>query len=361
MGLLERQVAIRKLQEARGSKVVVYFLSDRRIAPLVSISGMNTQIAGEAQPFFYEHLRVLGATDKLDVVLHTRGGNLDAVWPLVRLCRSMTKNFSVLVPMRAHSAGTLLCMGAEEIIMDKVAELSPIDPTTANQFNPRDQKGNLLPISVEGVLAYFDLARENEGKGFGLASPDHIVEAFKTLSAQVHPLALGNVKRVHSQIRRIAKKLLDLRHSKEKNEERLKRIISTLTEELYSHGHIIGRNEAAEIFGDDMVPIPSKEVEVALWELYEQYVELFGLHRSFSIKEWMGDAEERELEATGGAIESEKMSHLFKGKSKVRRLNQIPQGVQIQIQPGQRIPLMPGFPTTINLEPISDGWNVNEE
>jgi len=361
MGFKERREAIRKLQDIRGSKVLVHFLSDRRVARDVPILGMITQLAGEAQPFIYDHLRLLGRTDKLDLVLHTRGGALDAVWPLVRLCRSMTGRFSVLVPMRALSAGTMICLGADEVIMGPAAELSPIDPTTANQFNPRDPAGNILPISVEDVTSYFDLAREDEEKGAGLKSDEHILEVFKALSSQVHPLALGNVKRVHSQIRQIAKRLLKLHHPAEEDEERIDRAVKALTEELYSHTHVINREEASEILGDDMVPVPSDKVEGALWELYQHYAELFDLGRTFNIKEWMGEAEERALEAVGAAIETEAMSHLFKATSMIRRVPEIPKGIQVQVPPGQRIPPIPGLPSGLNIEPISEGWYNNDE
>ena len=45
-------------------------------------------------------------------------------------------------------------MAAKRIVMTRLAELSPIDPTTGNQFNPVDGKGNRLGISVEDVRAY---------------------------------------------------------------------------------------------------------------------------------------------------------------------------------------------------------------
>lgn len=363
MVLDERQVAIRRLQEVRRSKVLVHFLSDRRIAHGVPISGMTTQLAGEPYPLVYQHIRSLGRPERLDLFLHTAGGSLDAVWPLVRLCRSASETFSVLVPIRALSAGTLLCLGADEVLMCEPAVLSPIDPTTANPFNPKEQ-GRPVPISVEDVTSYFDLARgdENgESAGVGLTSDQHVLEVFKALTSQVHPLALGNVKRVHSQIRQIAKRLLELHISGEDAEDRIGRVVSTLTEKLYSHTHQINREEAAQILGDDMVKTPSPEEETAMWELYLKYEAFFELGQTFNIKDWLGGHAERDLRATGAVVESEMLSHLFTATSRVRQVSDIPQGVQIQIPPGQRMPLVPGLPTRINLEPISEGWYPNEQ
>lgn len=57
----------------------------------------------------------------------------------------------------------MISLGADEIVMSDMSELSPIDPSTANIFNPVDPKNpqNRIPISVEEVMSYFDLAKKN--------------------------------------------------------------------------------------------------------------------------------------------------------------------------------------------------------
>jgi hypothetical protein len=53
-----------------------------------------------------------------------------------------------------------LAIAAKRIIMSPIGELSPIDPTTANQFNPRDQNNQAsLGIGVEDVTAYQEFWR----------------------------------------------------------------------------------------------------------------------------------------------------------------------------------------------------------
>jgi ClpP class serine protease len=46
------------------------------------------------------------------------------VWPLVTLLRQYCKRLAVLVPFRAHSAGTLISLGADEIVMLPGSELA---------------------------------------------------------------------------------------------------------------------------------------------------------------------------------------------------------------------------------------------
>lgn len=349
---------ILKLQELRESKVLLYFLSDRRST--VPIPGMNTVLAGEPQLIIYDHLKKIGRVPKLDLVIHTRGGSLDAVWPLVSICREMSEHFSVLVPMVAHSAGTLLCLGAEQVLMGTGASLSPIDPTTSNPFNPSDNHGVPKPISVEDVISYFRLARD-ESKGTGIHDQQHILEIFRQLSNSVSPLALGNVNRVHTQIRLLAEKLLNLHSAKFSSKEHINRIVKVLTEELYSHSHQIGVAEAIDLFGDKFIQRPTGEVEQAMWDIFEWCATVFKLRSTFNIKGWIGAETQKTLEVVGAILFTENLNHAFTSKVIIRQLPELPPQVQIQIPPGQQMPLIPGLPTRINIEPIQEGWYTISE
>lgn len=48
------------------------------------------------------------------------------------------KQIEVIVPYRAHSTGTLIAIGADKIIMGRLGELSPVDPSTGHPFNPEN-------------------------------------------------------------------------------------------------------------------------------------------------------------------------------------------------------------------------------
>lgn len=61
------------------------------------------------------------------VVLETDGGYAKCAYQISRLFHIHSGGFAVVVPSRAKSAGTLLCCGAREIYMSRVAELGPID------------------------------------------------------------------------------------------------------------------------------------------------------------------------------------------------------------------------------------------
>jgi hypothetical protein len=211
--LSERQEVIRRIERLRGNRRLICMCNLDRPADPGVLPGLSTQFQEDIkEPLFRVLKETIGPKDRLDVFLYTRGGATNAVWPIAGLLREFDPNFEVLVPFRAHSSGTILALAANKIVMTPLAELSPIDPTTANQFNPTEQSNPQarLGIAVEDVTSYqefwkqvldFDEKENNlslEHK-YALLQPH-----MSRLSAEIHPLALGNVHRVYMQIRVLA-------------------------------------------------------------------------------------------------------------------------------------------------------------
>ena len=63
----------------------------------------------------------------LDVILQTPGGDINAAYNNVKLLRYSSKVINMIVPLFAKSAGTLMCLGADNIIMTTLSELGPLD------------------------------------------------------------------------------------------------------------------------------------------------------------------------------------------------------------------------------------------
>jgi hypothetical protein len=349
-----RQALITDLETVRNSRVLSYLTSDRATFPQ-GVPGFSTQLSNDSQPFVLRLLDELGHPDKLDLFLYTRGGATEAIWPLVNALREHTNRLTVLVPFRAHSGGTLLSLGADEIVMCSGAELGPIDPTTGNQFNPRDPNNpsNQFGISVEDVVAYFQLARERAG----IEDEAHRAEVFRQLTSEVHPLALGNVQRVYMLIRRIAERLLAL-HLGEDQKDAIKRIAGGLTQEFYSHTHAISFKEASELFGD-WVRTPTEAEAPVLARLYESYAETFGLGDTFSLPEYMGDQPTRDLHVLGALIETGASSYAYSTEMTVIQRPNLPPGFQVQVPPGQPIPMVDWASRAYEQSITRMGWRKN--
>jgi len=227
---------------------------------------LHTQISVDQIVRFPRHLDSVGQQDAVALLLYTRGGDTNVPWPIVNFVRAYAKSVTVLVPFCAHSAGTLVCLGADCVHMSKIGTLSPIDPSVANAFNPQDptNPANRIPIAVEDVIAYFELA-----KAQGVKRDEDMATAFQRLADAVHPLALGNVHRSIEQIRQLAKKLIHL-HSPGDDEEEVSERIRKLTTAFYTHHHLINRQEAKELG----LPVsdPTAEVEKLMLDYYAQLI-----------------------------------------------------------------------------------------
>jgi hypothetical protein len=215
----------------------------------------------------------MGSVERVDLFLVTGGGHTLASNNLVQLLREFSPEVNVLVPHRAMSAGTLVALGANTVVMGPLGRLGPVDPTVSNDFNPRKSDStkatttdeDRIGISVEDVSGYLALARDRAGLG-----DEGVSQAFQRLADEVHPLALGNVHRQSLLIRSLSRRLLALHMDPELEAERIERVVDVLTEKLYFHGYEISRREAEEFVG---LPVerPTADVEALMWDLYLAY------------------------------------------------------------------------------------------
>lgn len=252
-----REALYNEIEKLRNSKVLSYFTSTRE--------GMNTQIARDVLPVFTEHLDRIGDVPKISLILYTDGGDLLAAWSLVNLIKSYCDELEVIIPANCFSSGTLICLGASNIVMTKQAMLGPIDPSINGPLNPQipgyPDPSTKVPVSVEFVNAYISMAKND----FGINDQKHMTEILLSLSDKIHPLTLGQVYRSKSQIKMLAKKLLSPLGLKEDQEED---IIKFLCSESGSHDYSIGRKEASVNLG---LPVekPSPELYCLIKQVYD--------------------------------------------------------------------------------------------
>jgi ClpP class serine protease len=156
----DRKDLIKQLEAKLGAKILTLVTGDRQ--------GMETRIAPDILSLVSEHLAFIKPAKDLALFLYTPGGDTIVGWGLVNLLRQYCKRFSVLVPFRALSCGTLIALGADSIVMGRHGLLSPVDPSVSSPFNPSVPGGqpgvlSLLPVSVEDMIGFLDLARKEIG------------------------------------------------------------------------------------------------------------------------------------------------------------------------------------------------------
>jgi len=194
------------------------------------------QIAVDLLPVFYSLLKNPAEHKAIDLILYSAGGQIDAPWAIVNLIREFYNEFNVLAPSKAHSAATLIALGADTIEMSPLGMLSPVDPQLT--VKKPDPVGTVR-VGVEDIYGYYSLLNDTlsldaTGKTEGL----------KLLAERVGAEILGQVSRIRNEIRIIATNLLSLHMS---DQNKIEGIVSSLVEKLHSHQYMIGRKEAKKI------------------------------------------------------------------------------------------------------------------
>ncbi len=234
--------------------------------------------------------------------------------------------FCVLVPFKAQSTATLISLGADEILMSRMAQLSPVDPSITTPFNPTlpaapGAPPQFLPVSVEDVVSYLDLAKESAIKEEQL-----IAGVFTALSSDVRPLALGSVYRAKQQIKMLSEKLLSF-HMKDK--ERITGIVSKLIRELYSHDYLIGRTEAKEQIGLMVAEMP-ESLEEKLISLFGQYSEAMMLQTPYNADILLGGDTTKTVTFESAFLESREITYVHRTKKEIKRIKFTQQNIPME-------------------------------
>ena len=118
--------AIRDLETERRTRVIALIHRQERIGflgiPLFRYIDINDS---------EEVLRAIRLTPPdmpIDLVVHTPGGLILSSEQIAMALRRHKGKVTIFVPHYAMSGGTLLCLAADEVVMDENAVLGPVDP-----------------------------------------------------------------------------------------------------------------------------------------------------------------------------------------------------------------------------------------
>jgi hypothetical protein len=310
MGRIERQKLIKRIERARNSRLLVYITGDRK--------GLESRIAVDALPFCLNHLSRMGKQKKIDLYIYSTGGVTIAGYALVNTIREFCDSFNVIIPFKALSCATLIALGADEIVMTKMGQLSPIDPSVTSPFGPQiSVPGPMnvtqtVPVNVEDVISYLELAKRE----LNLKDEDSLVRVFDRLAQSISPLALGTINRTREQISFLAKMLLS-RHMHD--EKKMEQIIQTITKGRFSHDYMVGRSEAKNVLGLDIVDTPAR-LDKDILNLYYEYDQLLQLSTPYNPEAVLGQ-KDTEVETFNRAIiESDNLAYVFRTTKEVKRV-----------------------------------------
>ncbi len=121
-----RQMAIRAIEKARGSRVITMIHRQETMSILGFPVARYIDIEDSEQ--ILRAIRLTPDDMPIDLVLHTPGGLVLAAEQIAFALQRRKGPTTVLVPHYAMSGGTLLSLAADHLIVDPNAVLGPVDP-----------------------------------------------------------------------------------------------------------------------------------------------------------------------------------------------------------------------------------------
>jgi hypothetical protein len=198
------------------------------------------------------------------LILSTYGGDPHAAYRIARCFQDHYQRFSVLVAGFCKSSGTLLLLGANELVLMEQAELGPLDVQLRKSDEFGELGSGLTPMQALTVLqtralnAFRDtflqlrLQLELPTKTAADLASTFATNLYQPILAQVDPMRLGEMDRAT----RIAVEYgnrLDKRVSNTKDGG-----IARLVAGYPAHEFVIDRSEAADIFKNIRQPTQSE-------------------------------------------------------------------------------------------------------
>jgi hypothetical protein len=225
----QRQDLIRKIEEQTGRRLAVYFANTEHYA-----SGVSQSDIAPFQDVLYD---CNGQCD-LDVLLQSPGGDIDSAEKLVYMIRERVSSLRILVVERAKSAGTLIALAADDILMSSTSELGPIDP----QVTVFAADGRPLARPARSFLDGLEQIKRS------VASEGVLNPAYYPLLSQLDPALLDFCEKAIRRSEQFAEKWLT-RYMLKEDVDRAKEIAKRLTdvEQYRSHGMVIDWKEARDM------------------------------------------------------------------------------------------------------------------
>jgi hypothetical protein len=221
----------------------------------------NGSLCGNDVVGLYGVLRSLGPSREIALFIKSDGGSGEAALRMVNLLRQFTRRLVALVPLECQSAATMLALGADEIHMGPLAQLSAVDTSLTHDLSPIDRDNNRVSVSQDELLRVINLWQKEVR--------DETTNPYEALFTHVHPLVIGAVHRARSLSTKLCVEILSY-HMKDRR--KAARISNSLNSHYPSHSYPITLREARRV-GLNARPL-DPATSALLFELNELYSEM---------------------------------------------------------------------------------------
>lgn len=253
------------------------------------------------------------------LILCSYGGDPSAGYRIARCLQQKYTKFTVLIDGSCKSAGTLMTVGAHEIVMSDHGEMGPLDIQIGKKDELWETDSGLTVLSAIEALERksFDLfescflnLKSRSGGRITLRTATEMASklAIGTISpivAQIDPMHVGEVSRAMNIGLEYGSRLAKI--SKNTFDNTLQRLANSYP----SHGFVIDREEAKELFENVRIPT---EREHELLNLLAHVSKIpnqeqtYFIYLSNSLKEKSNEGNNKENDPEGSKTSGEAIS-----------------------------------------------------
>jgi len=186
------------------------------------------------------------------LILTTWGGDPDAGYRIVKTLKRCYTKFTLFIFGACKSTGTLMALGADEIVMTEFGEFGPLDV----QMVKDDELSHVSGLTLNQGLFYLSLNLFNSFEAYFLGLKQRSSNTITTrtagdiacklaiglispIASQIDPNKLGETQRAITIAAEYGKRLTDKQD-----------LINRLMSDYPSHGFVIDIDESKEIFSN---------------------------------------------------------------------------------------------------------------
>lgn len=174
---LTRRKYLGQLSEYTDRNVIVYYSAWLQKGDLQRQGVTGFELNDSDKNGFMGSIHELDRSKGLDLLLHTPGGGTAATESLIDYLRNMFgTNIRAIVPQLAMSAGTMVALACEEVLMGAQSSLGPIDP-------------QIYGLPAHGIIEEFDRAAEE------IQQDQTKIPVWQPIIAKYNPTLIGECQK----------------------------------------------------------------------------------------------------------------------------------------------------------------------
>lgn len=238
---------LEKISEKTGRNVITYYSGW-----LKGVITEHVSITDDDKNAFMQAVYKLDKTKGLDLILHTPGGDIAATESIIDYLHSIFNgDIRTIVPQMAMSAGTMIALSSNSIMMGKQSSLGPIDPQIGG-------------VACGAVIDEFEQAKNDVKRDMSCLG------LWQVIISKYHPTFLVTCARAQEWSLELAKKWIPEGENKEK-------IIKTFSDHTASkaHNRHISKDKCKEVglYIEDMEQ--DQELQDLILTLHHCYIIFF--------------------------------------------------------------------------------------